>query len=90
MKTSLFKNSNINPIDHNKKMIHVKENNNNNIESVLDKIFNSIGNPYNIKVLLRTNNINKETYIVFRNKNYITTLDNELIPIKDITYLEIK
>ena len=90
MKTSLFKNSNINPIDHNKKMIHVKENNDNNIESVLDKIFNSIGNPYNIKVLLRTNNINKETYIVFRNKNYITTLDNELIPIKDITYLEIK
>jgi len=83
----LFKNKSINPIDNNQKQVKVKDN---NIEEILNNIFNSISNPYNIKVLLKTNNINKETYIVFRNSNSITTIENETIPIKDIIYLEIK
>ena len=85
----LFKNININPMDNNKKQVKVKENTM-NIEEVLNKVFNIIKNPYNTKVLIKTNTINKETYIVYRNKETITTLDNEVIPIKDINYLEIK
>lgn len=85
----LFKNTNINPINHNKKQVYIKENNI-NIEEELNKIFNSIKNPYNTKVLLKTNNTSKETYIIYKSKDSITTLDNEVIPIKDITYLEIK
>lgn len=85
----LFKNKNINPIDHNKKQVYVKEDNT-SIEETLNNIFNGIGNPFNTKVLLKTKNTTKETYIAFKTNKSITTLDNEVIPIKDILYLEVK
>ena len=88
---SLFKNKNINPIDHNKKSTYVKySNNNKSINEVLDSIFNGIGNPYNIKVLIKTKNMTREVYLVYRNDKIVLTLDNEEIPIEEIISIEKK
>ena len=88
MKPSLFKNTNINPIDHNKKIIHVQSIDT-NIEEILDQIFKE-KYPFNIKVLLKTNTKELETYLIKRNENTITTLDEEIIPINEIIDLTIK
>ena len=85
----LYKNTNINPKDNNKKICHLKENINVK-EEVLDKIFNGISHPYNIKVLITTNNKSYETYLVSKTKKNIVTLDNEVIPIDNIINIEIK
>lgn len=82
MKPSLFKNTNINPIDHNKKQTIIKEINT-NIEEVLNKIFKE-KYPFNTKVLLKTNTKSIETYLVKRNDKEITTLDEEIIPIDEL------
>lgn len=85
-------NSNIK--DTNRKSFHITKTqeiiNNDSIEEVLYKIFNGLGHPYNIKVFIKTNYYSKETYIVSKTKDSITTLDNMTIPIKDIISLNIK
>ena len=88
MKPSIFKNTNINPINHNKKQTIVKEVNT-NIEEVLDIIFKN-KYPFNTKILLETNNKKIETYLVKRNEKEITTLDEEIIPINEINNITIK
>lgn len=87
-KPNIFKNKDINPIDHNKKLIHIKEVNT-NIEEVLNKIFSN-NYPFNTKVLLKTTNKEIETYLVKRTETTITTLDEEIIPINEIINIEIK
>ena len=88
MKPSLFKNTNINPTNHNKKQTVVKEVTT-NIEEVLDIIFKN-KYPFNTKVLLETNNKKIETYLVKRNEKEVITLDEEIIPINEIINITIK
>lgn len=85
---SIFKNENINPIDHNKKTTYIKEVNI-NVEEILNKIFSNTY-PFNTKVILKTNNKELETYLIKRNDTTITTLDEEIIPINEIINIEIK
>ena len=85
---SIFKNENINPIDHNTKITHIKEINT-NTEEVLNKIFSNTY-PFNTKVILKTNTKEIETYLIKRNDTTITTLDEEIIPINEIINIEIK
>lgn len=87
MKPSLFKNTNINPINHNKKQAIIKEINT-NIEDILNQIFNN-KYPFNTKVLLKTNTKEIETYLIKRTKEAVTTLDEEKIPINEIIDLNI-
>lgn len=95
---SIYKNSINKKINNNKNYCCLKESENNinntnininniidkNINSTLDSIFNSVGYPYNINVLIKTKNKNYNTYLVTRNNSTITTLDNEIINIGDI------
>lgn len=87
MKPSIFKNNDINPIDHNKKSTHVKSINN-NIEEILNEIFKT-RLPFNIKVHIKTINYSLDTYLVSRTKDNITTLHDEIIPIDEIISIDI-
>ena len=85
----LYKNENSNPIDHNRKIYYIKEEipiESN--EEVLSKIFNGYSHPYTQKVLIKTSNKEYETYLVSKTKQNLLTLDNEVIPIKDILYIQ--
>ena len=87
MKPSIFKNKDINPIDHNKKSIYIKEVNE-NINSILDEIFN-YKTPFNIKVHIKTINNELKTYLVSKTNTTITTLHDEIIPINEIISIDI-
>lgn len=87
MKPSLFKNKDINPIDHNKKSTYIKQINT-NIEEILKEIFNE-KYPFNIKVHIKTINKELDTYLVSKTNNNITTLHDEIIPIDEIIDINI-
>ena len=87
MKPSIFKNKEINPIDHNKKSTYIKTINT-NIEEVLNEIF-SYKTPFNIKVYIKTINKELNTYLVSKNEDTITTLHDEIIPINEIISIDI-
>ena len=89
----VYKNESINTINNNKQVVHITNNNNSNLNDkykVLEEIFNGIGQPYNKKVIINTNNNIIETYIVSRNNINILTIDNDIIPIENIISIEIK
>lgn len=88
MKPSIFKNKEINPINHNKKSTYIKQINV-NVEEVLNIIFSN-KYPFNTKVLLETTNKSLETYLIKRNDKEVTTLDEEIIPINEIINITIK
>ena len=77
----LYKNTNIN-ISNNKTKSIIKE-------DILTDIFNS-PNPYDIKVIIKTNNKVIEDYIISKNNNYIYLLNHDKINIKDIEYIKKK
>ena len=56
----------------------------------LDKLFKSSRYIFNIKVLIKTKDREYDTKIMSRNRNSILTIDDDLIPIKDIQELIIK
>jgi len=81
-------------INNNKKVCHVKNKNElekepNNIEDVLSQIFNGLGYSYNIPVLIETKNNKYETSIITKTKKNIVTIDNDIIPIKEIININI-
>ncbi len=86
----LYKNQESNPIDHNCKIYYIKEEENNteSIEEVLQNIFNGYSHPYTQKVLIKTQNKSYETYLVSKTKQNLLTLDNEIIPLKDIIFMK--
>lgn len=90
-KPNLFKNENIN-VDNNLEYTTLKniEEENNDIDSKLDSIFNSFKTIYNQKVRVTTKEKIFDTYLISRTRNNIMTLKKEIIPIKDIIDLEIK
>lgn len=87
MKPSIFKNKEINPIDHNKKSTYIKQVNT-NIEEVLNEIF-SYKTPFNIRVHIKTINNELKTYLVSRTNTTITTLHDEIININEIINIDI-
>ena len=84
----LYKNPNSKPIDNNKKVYYMKEENRainrNDIEEELNNIFNGLGYAYNIPVEIKTKNQIYHTSLVTKTKENIVTLDNNIIPISDI------
>ena len=88
-KPKLYKNENINPINHNKKQTIVK---NEDIEDkyyILNKIFKE-NNYYDIRVIIKTNNEEFEDYILNKTNKKIYTLSNKIIKIEDIINIKIK
>ena len=88
-KPNIFKNNNLQTIDHNKKYCYLEEENN-SIEEVLDELFNGKGYSYNKPVIIKTKEKKWDTYIVAKTKKTVITLENEIIKISDIISLERK
>lgn len=85
-----------NPIKHDinntQKSFRSSDNNgiiNNTITTYdIDRILNSNTHIFRSKVKLLINNTYQERIIVSRNNDYLITIDNEKIPIKDIKSIE--
>lgn len=60
------------------------------ISKTLNTIFNSLGQSYNIPVVITTKDKEYVTGIVAKTKDNIITLDNDLIPLEEIINIEIK
>ena len=90
----LYKNNKINIKSNNKNICYIErketipKNNNSNIRETINKIFNGIGRPYNVKVYLQTKDLSKETSLLAKNSEFIITIDNEKIPIDSIIKIE--
>lgn len=82
---SIYKNSNINPINNNKSKCIIKEESK---EDILNYLFNELPNPYDIKVTIKTKDKIINDYIVSRTKTNIDTLNNDKINLKDIEYIK--
>ena len=77
------------PKDNNQKYCSVdNQKKSHNIGDDLDSIFNSFSNLYREKLEIVTKDKTYHTYLVSRTKNYVMTMDKEIIPIKEI--IEIK
>ena len=84
---------------NNKKACHVKtefekemikEQSINYITEKIDEIFKSIGHSYNIPLTIKTKTKEYTTSIIAKIKNNVITLENEIIPISEIIYIEEK
>lgn len=60
------------------------------IDSVLDDIFNDIGYSFNIPVIIKTNTKTYETSLITRTNGYLLTFDNHKIRIDEIVYIQRK
>ena len=85
----LYKKENPKIQDHNKKVCHLKiEENDKEIQEVLDSIFHGYHHPFTVKVFIKTKEDSKETYLVSKRKDTVLTIDNEEIPISSIIYIK--
>ena len=84
-KPKLFKNENVN-VNNNLEYTTLKntEDNDNEVEEVLNSIFNSFNSIYNTKVEIVLEDRIIYTRIISRTRNNIMTISKEIIPIKDI------
>ena len=85
----LYKNNNIKPIDNNKKVYYMKNEDmrkasNTSVEEELDNIFHGLGYSYNIPVELVTTKKTYHTSLVTKTKENVITIDNIIIPISEI------
>lgn len=89
----VFRNEINKNIDNNKKVYYSqnessrelpKEQSGKNVQQKINEIFSSPNYVYkaNVEIVLKDKIVSKR--IIGRNKNYIITMDNELIPITDI------
>lgn len=85
----LYKNENINFINHNKSNCLVKEyEKNNEVIKVINDIFHNRGFPFDKKVLIKTKERSLKTYLVTLSNDKVTTLNDEVINIDDIISIE--
>lgn len=84
----LYKNINSKPKDNNKKVYYMEnkeqEIKKSSIEDELESIFNTLGYSYNIPVEVKTKENVYHTSLVTKTKDNVLTIDNQIIPIKDI------
>ena len=62
----------------------------NNVDMEIKKIFNDVNYSFNIPVIIKTNDKTYETTLIYRDDNYIVTMDKDTIPIKSIISLQKK
>lgn len=87
----LYKNLNSKPKDNNKKVYYMKTGENeirsSSIEEELESIFHTLGYSYNIPVEIKTKDNTYHTSLVTKTKENVLTIDNQIIPIKDIVQI---
>lgn len=86
---SIYKNEINKKIKNNREVTYIKEEKQ-NINEIIDSIFNGIGYSYNIPLIITTKDKIYETSLISRNKKNINTLDNQSIPISEIITIERK
>ena len=82
----IYKNTINKKINNNKNICYIKEQEENN----LDTIFSDKESFYNIRVIITTKNNTYDTYIIGRNKESILLMDNTVININEITSIKRK
>ncbi len=88
---SIYKNDINKKIKNNREVTYVKEERKTqNINEILNTIFNGTGYSYNIPLIIKTNTNTYQTSLVSKNTTNVITLDNDIIPIKDIISIERK
>lgn len=87
----LYKNLNSKPRDNNKKVYYMgledRTSQTTSIEDELDSIFHTLGYSYNIPVEIKTITNTYHTSLVAKTKENVLTIDNQIIPIKDIVQI---
>ena len=58
------------------------------INQVINEVFSGLGYSYNIPLTIKTKNQTYKTSLIAKSKNNLITLDNNIIPIKDIISIE--
>ena len=86
---SIYKNEINKKIKNNREVTYIKEEKQ-NINEIIDSIFNGVGYSYNIPLIITTKDKIYETSLISRNKKNINTLDNQSIPISEIITIERK
>lgn len=86
---SIYKNEINKKIKNNREVTYIKEEKQ-NINEIIDSIFNGVGYSYNIPLIITTKDKIYETSLISRNKKNINTLDNHSIPISEIITIERK
>lgn len=86
---SIYKNEINKKIKNNREVTYIKEEKQ-NINEIIDSIFNGVGYSYNIPLIITTRDKIYETSLISRNKTKINTLDNHSIPISEIITIERK
>ncbi len=86
---SIYKNEINKKIKNNREVTYIKEEKQ-NINEIIDSIFNGVGYSYNIPLIITTKDKIYKTSLISRNKTNINTLDNQSIPISEIITIERK
>ena len=86
---SIYKNEINKKIKNNREVTYIKEQKQ-NINEIIDSIFNGVGYSYNIPLIITTKDKVYETSLISRNNTKINTLDNQSIPISEIIKIERK
>lgn len=79
-------------IKNNKKLCYLKnedikvltKQSKNDIDSLINEVFSSLGQPYNISLNIKTKDKEYQTSLISKTKTKLVTLDNEVIPISEI------
>ncbi len=68
----------------------LREMTNEEVNEVIDNIFNTTGYAFNTKVIIKTNNKTYNTSLIAKRNGYILTLDEDKIKIDDIIVIKRK
>ena len=60
------------------------------IEDMLKNVYAGLGNKYNTRVIIETDNNVYDTSLIFKGKNELITKENAVIKVKDIRKITIK
>lgn len=76
--------------DNNQLQCNIKKEEKISVKKQLDEIFSGLVYPYNISVEIITKDKKYDTSIIARTKDHILTLENHIIPIKEIISIKKK
>lgn len=76
--------------DNNQLQCNIKKEEKISVKKQLDEIFSGLVYPYNISVEIITKDKKYDTSIIARTKDHILTLENNIIPIKEIISIQKK
>lgn len=88
----IYQNINIKNIPNNKEMCVVEDRctSNESIRDTLKKVYAGLGEKYNTKVRIETDNNVYDTTLIYKSEDRLITRENSVIDVKDIRNITIK